>query len=143
MRVLLILISLLSFGLVADNKPNDFILYCKSEVTSQEAIYKYSKSNELFRSWVKRNNYFEPEYDDYILLIHTTKLVFVSEDKLIFSDAYNHIYDFWVDRKKLEVNNDSCSLVTDEEANKHIKRFKQEQKEWRLKYPKEEIKNKI
>ena len=83
MRVLLILISLLSFGLVADNKPNDFILYCKSEVTSQEAIYKYSKSNELFRSWVKRNNssessysYFEPEYDDYILLIYTTKLVF-------------------------------------------------------------------
>ena len=147
MRVLLILISLLSFGLVADDKPNDFTLFCNisdfNKYGSKESIYKYTKSNERFRSWVKifRNDL--PDYDRYKLRIHSTKLAYVDKDELIFSMPYEHRFDFYLDRKKLEVNNEKCRLITNEEADEYIETWKQELKEWRLKYPKKEIKNKV
>tara|TARA_B100000035_G_C20857089_1_gene490145 strand:+ start:231 stop:662 length:432 start_codon:yes stop_codon:yes gene_type:complete len=143
MRALLILISLLSFGLVADDKPNDFTLFCNIS-DFKEAIHKYTKSDERFRSWVKVFSDYMPDYDSYELRIHTTKLGYVSEDKLIFSDPYAHRFDYHLDRKKLEMNRgDSCRLTTNEEADKYIQTWKQELKAWRLKYPKKEIKNKV
>tara|TARA_B100000989_G_scaffold294568_1_gene273913 strand:- start:647 stop:1033 length:387 start_codon:yes stop_codon:yes gene_type:complete len=126
-------------------KPEDFTLYCPNVRAGYQFVFKYLKSNEELTSWFqqKYQRRTKPHYDDYTLWTSKYNLVYVDEDKYIFSDPENDQGRFELDRKTLVMNATSCRLVTDEKADYYIDKWKQEQKQHRSKYPKIERKNKI
>ena len=159
MRVLLILISSLAFGLVA--KPEkDFQLYCVYNAIDKHAIFKYriidgvsrmigtelyisgykiSKGTGIFNEY---NN--SPEYEDFELEIDEYILVDEDEDKYYFGDPINVgkignylRYEIELNRKTLGINfSYECDFIDDESANESIKLWREWEKEWQLKYPK-------